>query len=352
MVLGGLAVILGLIWIPLGRVAAPLVYPFVLYTIRIVEWFARLPIQGFHPSKIGIGWIILIYGTLLLFTYGWPMIFALRYYFTPSFVAAGLGVLLILIWKGIFVMPDNQLHLYLLDVGTGSGIYIRSPSGLKILINGGPSTRNLSDELGRITPPFQRELDYLIVSSPQEQDIDSLAENLPRFAPEEVFWLGSDSLCYQGDYLMGIMEDLDLQISFGKSGQVFELGDGVRIRILTVDQRGGTLLLEFKDFRALFPFGLKEDLMEGFRMGSDLGEVAVLLLGDNGYHSSNPSKWIQNLNPQLLLLSVGIKDSRGLPDQGLLDGLAGRSLLRTDQHGRIEIITDGYQMWIQVEKGD
>jgi competence protein ComEC len=352
MILGGLAVILGMIWDPLGRAAAPLVYPFVLYTIRAVEWFARFPIRSFHPGQIGLGWVILIYGMLLLLTYGWPLVIALRFNLTPSIIAAGLGVLLILIWRSVFVMPDGRLHIFLLDIGTGNGIYIRSPSGSRILINGGPSTRTLSDELGRLLPPFQRDLDYLIVSSPQEQDIDSLAENIPRFLPEQVFWLGSDCICYQGEYLMGILGDLDIQTTPGKQGQVIESGDGVRITVLTADQRGGSLLLEYRGFRALFPFGLREEEMEAFRMGRDLGQVTVLLLGDNGFQSSNPQKWIQNLDPRLLLLSVGNQDSRGLPDPGLLDRLAGQSLLRTDQHGRIEIITDGKKMWIQVEKPD
>ena len=352
MILGGLAVILGLIWNPLGRAAAPLVYPFVLYTIRVVEWCARLPVKGFHPGQIGIGWVVLIYGMLLLLTYGWPLLYSLRFSLTPSFIAAGLGVLIILVWRSVFVMPDGRLHIFLLDVGTGTGIYLQSPSGSKVLINGGPSTRALSDQLGRITPPFQRGLDYLIVSSPQEQDIDSLAENLPRFTPKEVFWLGYDSLGYQGEYLMGVLADMDLQTTFGKRGQIIELGDGVRITVLAANQRGGSMLLEYRDFRAIFPFGLNEGEMSSLRMGRDLGRVNVLLLGDNGYHSSNPSNWIRNLQPQLILLSVGHQGGRDLPDRGLLDRLAGHSLLRTDQHGRIEIITNGGQMWIQVEKVD
>ena len=352
MILGGLAVILGMIWSPLGRAAAPLVYPFVLYTIRIVEWFARIPIRGFHPGQIGIGWVILVYGMLLLLTFAWPLLMALRFYLTPSSLAAVLGVLLILVWRAVLVMPDGRLHIFLLDVGTGNGIFIRSPSGSQILINGGPSGRTLSDELGRITPPFQRDLDFLVVSSPLEQDIDSLAENMPRYSPQEVFWLGSDSLCFQGDYLIEILEDLEIQTTFGKRGQIIELGDGVKIRVLSADKRGGSLLLEYGDFRALFPFGLSEEEMAGLRMGRDLGRVTVLLLGENGYHSSNPQEWIQNLHPQLLLLSIGTQGDMDLPDQGLLDRLEGYSLLRTDQHGRIEMITDGDQIWIQVEKVD
>jgi competence protein ComEC len=352
MIFGGLAVILGMIWYPLGRFSAPLVYPFVLYTIRIVEWFARLPIRGFHPSQIGMGWVILIYGILLLLTYGWPLVVAMRSYLTPSALSSGLGVLLILTWRAVFVMPDSRLHISILDVGTGTGVFIRSPSGSKILINGGPSTRSLSDQLGRILPPFQRDMDLLIVSSPQEQDIDSLAENLPRINPGEVFWLGSESLSNHGEYLIGIVEDLDLPITSGKPGQIIDVGDGVRITVLAVNQRGGSLLLDYRDFRALFPFGLNEEEMGRFRMGHDIGQVSVMMLADSGYQSSNPQKWIQNLHPQLLLLSVGNQDGQDLPDQGLLDRLAGQSLLRTDQHGRIDITTDGVQMWIQVEKAD
>ena len=76
------------------------------------------------------------------------------------------------------------------------------------------------------------------------------------------------------------------------------------------------------------------------------------MVADNGYQSSNPTEWIRNLNPQILFLSVGIKDGQGLPDKGLVDRLAGYSLLRTDQHGSIQITTDGKQMWVLVEKLD
>ena len=81
-----------------------------------------------------------------------------------------------------------------------------------------------------------------------------------------------------------------------------------------------------------------------------LKDINVLLLADNGYRSSNPSDWIDYLHPQLLLLSAGIRDGRGLPDRGLLDRLGGYSLLRTDHFGSIHLQTDGKQLWIAVER--
>ncbi|HVN53859.1 MAG TPA: ComEC/Rec2 family competence protein [Anaerolineaceae bacterium] len=43
MVLGGLAVLLSWVWFPLGQALAALAWPFVAYTIRMVEWWGSIP---------------------------------------------------------------------------------------------------------------------------------------------------------------------------------------------------------------------------------------------------------------------------------------------------------------------
>ncbi len=294
----------------------------------------------------------MIYLVLAVVTFGGTLLTRFAAVLTPSLIAAGLGLALIVSWRGVFNAPDGMLHIFLLDVGTGSALYVVTPSGQNMLINGGPSQKRLSDHLGRRQPPFQRELNYLLIASPLEQDIDALAGILPRFPPDEVFWLGADSLCWEAENLRNELEKNNIQPIYGEPGQVLELGDGAKITVLSESRRGGTLLIEYKHFRAIFPFGITGEYREETRMGRDLGEVTLLLLADSGYQSSNPSLWIRNLNPQSFLLSVGIKDSQGLPARGLIDRLAGYSLLRTDQHGSIQIITDGVQMWVQVEKMD
>ncbi|MCJ7715176.1 MAG: ComEC/Rec2 family competence protein, partial [Anaerolineales bacterium] len=352
MLVGGLALILGIIWFPLGVATAPLVYHFVLYTIRVVEWFSRLPLRTLFTGEIGVGWIALIYLGLMVLTFGGSVFTWFAASLKPSLTAAGLVIILILCWRVVFSSPDGRLHLYMLDVGTGSAVYVITPSGQKVLINGGPSAKRLSDHLGRRQPAFQRELNTILVASPVEQDIDALASILPRFNPEEVYWFGDDSLCWEAENLRAELEKNSIPVIYGEAGQVLELGDGVKIEVLAKSRRGGTLLVDYKSFRALFPYGITEEYREDIRMGRDLGDVTLLMVADNGYQSSNPSGWIRNLNPQLLVLSVGIKDAQGLPDRGLIDRLAGYSLLRTDQHGSIQLITDGKQMWVRVDKLD
>lgn len=350
MIVGGLGLILGLIWLPLGKATAPLVYPFVLYTIRVVEWFSRLPIERNVVGEISPGWIFGFYGLLGLITFGGKTLTLFKKQLQPAAAGGALAVVAVILWRGCFSAPDGLVHLTLLDVGTGSAILLESPSGQRVLINGGPSTKRLSDHLGRRLPPFQRDLDLLLIASPDVDDLDALGENVLRFRPRQAVWLGNQDLCWEGDHLRAVMEENQIPVVYGEAGQRLVFKDGLQVRILAVNPRGGTLLIQYGNFQALFPFGLSADNRQDWGQGRELGEISVYYLADNGYQSSNPSAWIDNLRPELLLLSVGLKDSRGLPDRGLMDRLGGYSLLRTDLNGSIELITDGQRLWIRVDR--
>lgn len=352
MILGGLALILGVIWFPAGRAAALLVYPLILYTIRIVEWFSRIPLRSAMFGEIGLGWIIGFYLLLAVWTFGRGFLMPLIAYFNPAAVGAGLALSVLLVWRGFFCLPDGKLHLYLFDVGMGSAVFLKGPSGQRMLINGGPSTRLLSDQLGRRMPPFQRKLDMAVVASPQVKNIDSLAGVLPRFIPDSVLWLGDPAVCWEAENLRSQLDSLNIPVHYGEVGETIVFQDGLQVKILSASRGGGSLLLEYGSFRALFPFALTEQNRQEWRQGKDLGRMSVYYLADNGYQSSNPAEWIANLRPELLLLSVGIQDSQGLPDRGLIGRLGGYSLLRTDQHGTIHLISDGQQLWIRVESPD
>jgi len=85
--------------------------------------------------------------------------------------------------------------------------------------------------------------------------------------------------------------------------------------------------------------------------GNAIDKVDVLLLADAGYAPSNPPELIENVNPELTVLSVSAGDPNGLPSQDVLDALDGYSLLRTDRSGWIQVITDGEKMRVETERG-
>jgi hypothetical protein len=190
----------------------------------------------------------------------------------------------------------------------------------------------------------------LLIASPDLEDLDALGGSLLRFHPHQVIWLGAPDLCWEATNLREMMKENEIPVIYGEAGQTLLFSDGLRVKILAVNPRGGSLLIQYGKFQALLPFGLTGDDRLYLDEGRMIGEVSVYLLADHGYQYSNPSAWIENLRPELLLLSVGLKDSQGLPDRGLIDLLGGYSLLRTDQNGSISLITDGEKLWIRVER--
>ena len=350
MTVGGLALILGMIWLPLGKITAPLAWPFVLYTIRAVELFGEIQSGVLLLGDFGILWVILFYGLLFGLTLGWSRAQGLIAALKPLAVINVLGILTILTWRAALSVPDGHLHLTLLNVGTGDAILVQTPSGRFALINGGPSASLLSNGLGRRLPPFHRQLDWLIIASPDKEQIDALPRSLDRYPPEQVLWAGPNSPARAADYLRETLSENQIPITPAETGQVFDLGHGANLGIITSNSRGAILLLEWDAFRAVLPLGAHEEDYQNLRMGKDIGRATVLLLADNGYAPLNPPEWINHLNPQLVLLSVAADDPSGLPDRETLDALGGYSLLRTDQQGWVHISTDGEQMWIEVEK--
>jgi hypothetical protein len=146
------------------------------------------------------------------------------------------------------------------------------------------------------------------------------------------------------------LADESIPVTRGEEGQTLDLGKGATLKIVNISSGGATVLIEWKDFRSLLPIGENFDTLDQLEYGNAIGHVSVLSLAQSGLSQLTPPDWIRNLDPQLSVLSVAAGDPEGLPDQDTLDALAGRSLLRTDLNGWIEVKTDGKQMWIRVEK--
>ena len=354
MIFGGLAVLLGSFWQPLGQVIAWLAWPFIAFTIRAVEWFATFPSGSFSLGSVSLVVVLTIYLLILALTV-WKARFREKLLsLGPVTALAALGVVTVFVWRVAFSAPDGRLHVTILDVSTGAlsgdGILIRTPSGRNLLIDGGPSATRLSDALGRRLPPTDRGLDWLVVAAPGDGQTLALPQVLDRFHPANVLWAGPTHGTYGARELQAALVRAGISPGKAMPGQSLDLGDGAVLRVLTIGERGATLLLEWDRFRLLLPLGMNLDDLEALEYGKSIGNVSALLLADSGYAPINPPEWIGNLRPQVVLLSVSAADKEGLPSPETLELLQGYTVLRTDRNGWIELTTDGEQMWVEVEK--
>lgn len=357
MILGGLAVLLSHVWFLLGQVVAWIAWPFVVYTIRIVEIFDSVPNGTIFLGDFSVWFVILFYAALFSLTVGWSSFREWIRSVGRKAGAVGVGggifvlvIALLLTWRAASAVPDGLLHITFLDVGSADGVLIQTPSGKNILVNGGMSVTMLSDELGRRISSFDRKLDWLIVASTKEEQVAALPRVLERYPPGAVLWSGNREASFSARLLNEYLSLKGVPVTEAQKDQVLDLGDGATLTVLTSGSRGAVLLLEYQNFRALLPVGMSFDALDELGYGRSVAPVSVLSLADSGYAASNPEDWVLNLNPELVVLSVSAADENGMPDQEVLDALKDYSLLRTDRNGWVEIATNGAQMWVNVER--
>lgn len=357
MILGGLAVLLSLVWFPLGQIAGWVAWPFVVYTIRIVELFGQVPHGTLFLGELSIWFVILFYAALFTLTFGGERLMAgfesLKGRQTTIPTGIGLLILalaLLLVWRAAVAVPDRLLHVTFLDVGSADAVLIKTPSGRHILINGGPSVTTLSDELGRRLPSFNRKLDWLVVARTGEEDVAALPRVIERYPPDAVVWSGNTQASFSARVLNEYLTLHSIPVERVDVEQTLDLGEGGLLRVLSTGPRGAVLLIEWQSFRALLPVGMTFEALDALQEGARIGPVSVLSLADSGYAASNPPEWIANLNPELVVLSVDAADQNGMPDRQVLETVEDYALLRTDQNGWIEITTNGKQMWVNVER--
>jgi competence protein ComEC len=357
MIVGGLALVLGLLVFPLGQLAAWMAWPFIDYTIRTVELFDRIPrgtlyLGNTSPWFVGGFYVLLFGGTL-----GWPQIKAgwdsLRARvrnISLITVLLALFALTLLIWRSAAALPDGQLHVTFLSVGSADAVFIQSPSGRTVLVNGGPSTSQLSDDLGRRLPVLKRKLDWLVIASPLEGQVASLPRILDRYPPQYVLWSGNVDASYSARQVDVQLADASIPVAYAEVGQRLDLGDGAYVEVEAAGPRGSVLLVQWRDFRALLPVGMSASTLQDLEYGNKIGPVDVLLLADSGYYATNTVDWIDNLHPQLVVLSVAPGDPDGRPDPEVIDAIGGYPLLRTDRNGWIKVSTDGTEMRVEAQR--
>ncbi len=359
MIVGGLAVMSSLIFSPLGQFLAWLSWPLTAYTIRMVELFDSVPHGVITLGSFSLAFVFIFYAALLTVTFAGSrlqdLFLSLRErfrYLSAATIFTALFICALLIWRAVLTGPDGKLHLTFLNVGSADAVLIETPAGRHVLINGGPSLSSLSDALGRRVSSIDRSLDWLIVASTNDNQLVSLPRLLDRYPPKNVLWSGNQQASFASRDLDKWLTDHSIPVTQAAQGQALDLGQGATLKVLSVSPLGATLLIEWNGFRALLPIGENFDTLNQLEYGNAVGSTTVLSLSQSGYAPLSPVDWIDNLNPQMTVLSVAADDKDGLPNQETLDALAERSLLRTDQNGWIEITTDGKEMWVQAERSE
>ncbi|GAH44942.1 unnamed protein product, partial [marine sediment metagenome] len=146
-----------------------------------------------------------------------------------------------------------------------------------------------------------------------------------------------------------------------QAGEVIVIDDGVRFEILnpsnqspaTSDQSDNegsvAMRLEYGNFSLLLTGDAGAETEIKMLAGGRPLSAVVYKAGHHGAGSSSSKLFLDTVKPQYVVISAGEGNNYGHPHEEVLERAAdvGAAVLRTDELGTIEVITDGKGLWWQ-----
>ena len=349
-----------LIFLPLLSIlfAFSFVYPAVQFNlifewlegiIRLVSQVASRPLVFGQPTA----WLLI----LLLVSLG------LVYDFRKNIKRlAGFSLFIV----GLFFLTKHPLEneITMLDVGQGESLFLRDVTGKTILIDVGgkaESDKKIEDWQKKATSsnaqrtliPYLKsrgvaKVDQLVLTNTDKEHVGDLLEVTKAFHVGEI--LVSKGSLTQKEFVAELQTSQTKvrSVTVGENLPIF----GSYLEVLSPRKIGDggnedSLVLYGKllDKHFLFTGSLKEKGEKNLLKQYPNLEVDVLKVGQHGSKASSNPVFLEKLNPELCLISVGKNNRAKLPHQETLTRLETikSKIYRTDQNGAIRF--KGWNSW-------
>ncbi len=366
--LGLVSALLGLVWPLAGSLLNLANYPLLSYILFTARMFSALPFSYREVYPPRFTELLLYYLFLAVLAGGWRVLLSAYYrlhlrvkpfYFLVAFLLPALLVT----WWGLPGTGSSALEIVFLDVGQGDAIFIRTPQGQNILLDGGgkPAYMGNIDETGRlVVVPFLeyrrvKKLDMVIISHPHEDHYGGLFAVLEKIPVKQLLTTAEFPETQSYAELLELARRKDISREILREGDMFKAGPSLEMRVLSPpselfsgtnsDSNNNSLVLHlrFKEVSFLFTGDIETRAVECLLEGNKLGPVQILKVPHHGGYLSNLPQFLDSIAPRAAVITVGANPF-GHPHPATLAALGDRGveIYRTDLHGAVILQSDGY----------
>jgi len=278
-------------------------------------------------------------------------------------VTVALMVVAVLVWVAALQLPDGRLHVAFLDVGQGDAILIRTPDGKSIVVDGGPRYTSLASALGQRLPFWDNSLDLVVLTHPDSDHMTAAVQLFERYQVQLALTSSNTLSAPEARAWREAAASAGAGIREAQRGMRVTLGPALLLEVLHPD--ASTIAAEPSDNNASvvlrLTYGAVSVLLTGdleaegeeslLASGQSLS-AGILKVSHHGSDTATTPAFLQAVNPTTAIIQVGADNDFGHPHAGLLARLAaqGVRLLRTDQHGAIDLASDGRQLSLRTAK--
>ena len=254
------------------------------------------------------------------------------------------------------VVEGQDVVVKFFDVGQADSIFVQSAGG-NMLIDAGTNNmgntvvQNLKD-LG-IT-----KIDYLVGTHPHEDHIGGMDDVINNFEIGTIYMPKVQTNTKTFEDVLDAISNKGLTITTPEVGYVFEVGN-TKCEVMCAGtgttEENSNLNLSSIVIRMVYgeeSFLFMGDAEEKNESSRQWPQTTVLKVGHHGSDTSSSESFLNQVKPEISVISVGINNTYGHPKKTTLDKLNAleTSIYRTDQNGTITITCDGTNCVVTTEK--
>jgi len=263
-------------------------------------------------------------------------------------------------WSVVYeINQSHQFEVVFFDVGQGDAIFIKSPEGHRILIDGGSGPiilERLSEEMFF----WERNMDLVILTHTHHDHVGGLIDVVSRYNIDFILWNGLLDDNSVSRAWKKTLENTSSNIKIAKAGRRIK-GQSFYIDVLypfkhqeVKDLNLSSLVLRMVSKNGTFIFMgdaykinereiiEKQDFCNQnnhYLCSFVILESDVLKVGHHGSRTSTSNEFLKRVNPSKAIISAGKNNSYGHPHKETLEILKnhGIRVFRTDLDGSIKI---------------
>ena len=264
---------------------------------------------------------------------------------------------------------DDHLHVMFFDVGQGDAIFIETPGGRQVVVDGGSDPLLMTRLLGERMRFNDRHIDIVAATHPNSDHIGGLAQVLERYDVGAVLErrIEYESAAYQA-WSRAVNAEMaqGARVIDASAGQVIALDADVRIEVLgpppillggtesDADNASLVLRLVYGEVSILLTGDIFSEAERALLASGAALDSDVLKVPHHGSDSSSTRDFLSAVSPAAAVISVGEGNSYGHPHANVVERLrehvADGMLFQTAERGTVEFISDGETLWVRTER--
>ena len=353
-VIGGLGfaqIILGFCWSGFNVAYGEVETLLIKLLQGIIQLISKIPFAYIQVPQISLLTLILLY-VLILALLNFDRQRVQKVIIIGLLIAAN-----IYIWSAI--AGSSQVTITFLDVGQGDAIVIELPSKKTLLIDAGD--RNYKRDYGKLVvcPYLERrgirKIDVLIFSHPHNDHIGGAPYILRHLDVGQIWESGLKARSRLYREIHHLADSLRIPIICPEAGDIASLSDEIKLLFLHPSDRflkryrrnynNASLVCKlcYNDVSVLFTGDAEKESECYLCLWDDLLKSTVLKVPHHGSNTSSTLPYINLIDPEIAVISVGAKNKFNHPSLSTIEryNRAGTTLYRTDIDRAVQIRTKG-----------